>query len=55
MTVMGSREDQVGSIEALRSLLDRLCAPDLTLAEAKSLRDRVSELIERIEKSDRAA
>jgi hypothetical protein len=32
--------------EALRSLMERLCAPDLTLAEAKELRGRLSDLLE---------
>jgi hypothetical protein len=35
---MGSSEERAERIEALRGLLDGLCAPDLTLAEAKPLR-----------------
>jgi hypothetical protein len=33
-------------IEALRGLLGRLCAPDLTLAGAKPLRTRLLDLLE---------
>jgi hypothetical protein len=34
-------------IDALRGLMERLCSPDLTLAEAKPLRARLSRLLER--------
>jgi hypothetical protein len=49
MTVMESRERRAERIEALRGLLDRLCAPDLTLAEAKVLREIVYDLLEQRE------
>jgi hypothetical protein len=48
--VMGSSEERAERIEALRGLLDRLCAPDLTLAEAKPLRSRLFDLLERIDR-----
>jgi hypothetical protein len=41
---MGSTFATIERIEALRALLDRLCAPDLTLAESKVLRCRMFEL-----------
>jgi hypothetical protein len=44
---MESQEEQTERIEALQRLLDRLCAPDLTLTEAKALRSHVSDLLER--------
>jgi hypothetical protein len=44
---MGSQHEQTERIEALRWLIDRLSAPDLTLAEAKVLRGRLSHLLER--------
>jgi hypothetical protein len=34
---MSSFEETTERIKALRGLLERLCAPDLTLSEAKSL------------------
>lgn len=36
---------RAGRIEALRGLLERLSAPDLTLAEARVLRGRLSDLL----------
>jgi hypothetical protein len=47
MTIMESRERRAERIEALRRLLDRLCVPDLTLAEAKVLNERLSAILER--------
>ena len=45
---MGGPEERAGRIEALHGLLERLCSPDLTLAEARPLRARLSRLLERI-------
>jgi hypothetical protein len=47
MTVMGIQQEPSERIEALRGLIERLSAPDLTLAEAKVLRGRISDLLER--------
>jgi hypothetical protein len=47
---MGSSEERAERIEALRGLLDRLCAPDLTLAEAKPLRTSLFDLLERTDR-----
>jgi hypothetical protein len=47
---MGSSQERAEQIEALRGLLDRLCAPDLTLAEAKPLRTRLFDLLERTDR-----
>jgi hypothetical protein len=47
---MGSSEERAERIAALRGLLDRLCAPDLTLAEAKPLRTRLFDLLERTDR-----
>ena len=44
---MVSREEQAERIEALQNLLDRLCSPDLTLCEAKTLRGSLVDLIKR--------
>ena len=44
---MGSQQERTGRIEALRGLIERLSAPDLTLAEAKVLRGRITDLLER--------
>jgi hypothetical protein len=44
---MGSQHEQTERVEALRGLIERLSAPDLTLAEAKVLRDHLSDLLER--------
>ena len=44
---MESPKEQAEIIEALRELLDRLCSPDLTLGEAKSLRTQVWILLDR--------
>jgi hypothetical protein len=46
MTIMGSQQERTERIEALRGLIERLSAPDLTLAQAKVLRGRMSELLE---------
>ena len=45
--VMGIQQERTDRIDALRGLIERLCAPDLTLAEAKVLRSRISDLLER--------
>jgi hypothetical protein len=45
--VMGSPQEQAERMEILRGLIERLSAPDLTLAEAKVLRSRISDLLER--------
>ena len=47
MTVMGSQQERTGRIEALRGLIERLSAPDLTLADAKVVRGCISDLLER--------
>jgi hypothetical protein len=47
LKVMGSQDEQTERIEALRGLIERLTAPDLTLAEANDLRGRLSDLLER--------
>lgn len=39
--------EQAERIQALRGLVERLCASDLTLTEAKVLRGRLSDLLER--------
>lgn len=44
---MGSQHERMERIEDLRSLIQRLSAPDLTLTEAKVLRGRLSEMLER--------
>jgi hypothetical protein len=45
--VMGNPREQTERIEALRGLVERLSAPDLTLAEGKVLRGRLSDLLKR--------
>jgi len=47
---MSQSVENAKRIEALRGLLDRLCAPDLTLSEAKAVRSGLSELLERPER-----
>jgi hypothetical protein len=47
MTVMGSQQERTERIEALRGLIERLGAPDLTLTESKVLRGRLSGLLQR--------
>jgi hypothetical protein len=42
---MGGQHEPAERIEALRGLLERLSAPDLTLADSKDLRDRVQDLL----------
>ncbi|RUL87367.1 hypothetical protein [Tautonia sociabilis] len=42
---MGSPGETFDRIEALRALLERLSAPDLTLAEAKALRPHLTDLL----------
>ena len=41
-------EERAAQIETLHGLLDRLCSPDLTLGEAKVLRNQLFDLLERI-------
>ncbi len=41
-------EERADQIKTLRGLLDRLCSADLTLREAKVLRDQVFDFLERI-------
>jgi len=41
-------EERADQIETLRGLLDRLCSPDLTLGEAKVLRNHLFDLLKRI-------
>ena len=43
---MGIQQERTDRIDALRGLIERLCAPDLTLAEAEVLRARLSDLLE---------
>jgi hypothetical protein len=45
--VMASLKERAEIIEALRKLLDRLCSPDVSLGEAKSLRTQVLILLDR--------
>jgi hypothetical protein len=47
MDDMGRQQEQAERLEMLRGLIERLSAPDLTLAEAKVLRGRISDLLER--------
>ena len=42
---MGSPEHRAARQELIQRLMLRLCASDLTLAEAKTLRDRLAELL----------
>lgn len=44
--VMGSPGESADQIEGLRAILDRLCAPDLTLSEAKTLVPNLSEFLQ---------
>ena len=44
---MGSQQERTERMEILRGLIERLSAPDLTLAEAKVLRGRIADLLER--------
>ncbi len=44
---MGSLHEKTDRIEALRGLIERLSAPDLTLNEAKDLRERMTALLNR--------
>lgn len=46
LTGMGSQNEQNERVEALRTLIAQLSAPDLTLAEAKVLRGELFELLE---------
>jgi len=48
---MNIEKHSVGRVDALRSLLERLGAPDLTLSEAKVLRDRLLMLLSREDSS----
>ena len=43
---MGIQQERTDRIDALRGLIERLCAPDLTLAEATVLRARLPDLLE---------
>jgi hypothetical protein len=43
--LMASQGEQTERVEALRGLIERLSAPDLTLTESKVLRDRLTELL----------
>jgi hypothetical protein len=45
-TIMASQQERTQRIEALRGLTERLSAPDLTLAEAKILRELLSDLLD---------
>ena len=47
MKRMGSQHERAERIQVLRGLIERLCAPDLTLSEAKVLRGRLSSLLPR--------
>jgi hypothetical protein len=46
--MMTPDEERAAQIETLRGLLDRLCSPDLTLGEAKVLRNQLLDFLERI-------
>jgi hypothetical protein len=52
---MRGSELRAERIEALRGLLGRLCAPDLTMAEAKPLRARLIDLLGQIDRDTAAA
>jgi hypothetical protein len=56
-TVKAMRDSEVLAerIESLWGLLGRRCAPDLTMAEAKSLRTRLIDLLEQIDRDTAAA
>jgi hypothetical protein len=41
-------EERADQIKTLRGLLDRLCSADLTLGEARVLRNQLFDLLERI-------
>jgi hypothetical protein len=43
---MGSQQERTERMEILRGLIERLGTPDLTLAEVKVLRGRISDLLE---------
>ena len=43
---MGVKNEQAERIEALRTLIERLSHPDLTLTEAKGLRSECLDLLE---------
>ena len=47
MDDMGRQQERTERMEILWGLIERLSAPDLTLAEAKVLRGRISDLLER--------
>jgi hypothetical protein len=51
---MRDSEVRAERIEALGGLLGRLCAPDLTMAEAKSLRTRLMDLLGQIDRDTAA-
>jgi hypothetical protein len=44
--VMGSPGEHPDRVEVLRNLMERLSAPDLTLAEAKALRPWLADLLD---------
>jgi hypothetical protein len=44
---MASPGERDGRAEELRGVMERLCAPDLTLAESVALRARLAELLGR--------
>ena len=46
MRVIGTQHERNEQIEALRTLIERLSAPDLTLTEAKVLRGQLANLLE---------
>ena len=46
MRIMRIPSENAERIEFLRSLVDRLSAPDLTLSEAKGLREHLSKLLD---------
>jgi hypothetical protein len=50
VNTMGGSEIRAERIETLQRLLGRLCAPDLTIVEAKSLRTRLIDLLEQIDR-----
>jgi hypothetical protein len=51
---MDDQGDRAGRMEALRRVLDRLCATDLTLAEAKDLREQLFGLLGRAPRDEAA-
>jgi hypothetical protein len=48
LLMMTPDEERAAQIKTLHGLLDRLCSPNLTLEEAKVLRNQLLDFLERI-------